>query len=139
MRNRDLQALVAYRFQRATEALEEAYLMQDIGHWNTCANRLYYAAFYAVSGLLLQDGHTATKHSGVKALFNQHYVKTGKVSKAMGRLYNRLFDLRQEGDYLDFVTLDAETVAPLLEPTANLIAHLRALAKLTPPSDREKP
>jgi len=127
MKDHDLQALVAYRLQRATEALEEAHLMQEIGHWNTCANRLYYAAFYTVSALLVHDGLTATKHSGIKALFNQHYVKTGKVPKAMGRLYNRLFDLRQEGDYLDFVTLDAETVAPLVTATADFIALLRSL------------
>jgi uncharacterized protein (UPF0332 family) len=42
-------------------------------------------------------------------------VKTGKVAKEHGRLYNTLFDLRQEGDYVVFVRLDAETVAPLIQ------------------------
>ena len=127
MKDQDLQALIAYRLQRAAEALEEAQIMQEIGHWNTCANRLYYAAFYAVSALLIHDGLTAAKYSGIKALFNQHYVKPGKVPKTMGRLYNRLFDLRQEGDYLDFVTLNAETVLPLVTATADFIALLRSL------------
>lgn len=66
----NLQALIDYRMQRAIETLEEARLMQTVEHWNTCANRLYYAAFYAVSALLVQDGHTASKHSGAKDLFN---------------------------------------------------------------------
>ena len=69
MRAEDLQALIAYRLQRAKETLEEARLMQGVEHWNTCANRLYYAAFYAVSALLVRDGHAASKHSGVKSLF----------------------------------------------------------------------
>ena len=60
-------------------------------------------------------------------MFNQHYVKTGKISKEMGRLYNRLFDLRQEGDYLDFVLLEKEKVAPLIEATANFIETVRSL------------
>jgi len=65
MRAEDIQALVTYRMQRATETLEEARLMQDAGHWNACANRLYYAAFYAVSALLARDRHTVSKHSGL--------------------------------------------------------------------------
>lgn len=127
MRAEDIQALIDYRLQRATETLAEARLMQSVGHWNTCANRLYYAAFYAVSALLVKDGHTASKHSGVKALFNRYYVKLGTVEKDRGRLYNRLFDLRQEGDYIDFVTLDAETVEPLVEETSGFIETIRAL------------
>ncbi|MEW6405291.1 MAG: HEPN domain-containing protein [Chloroflexota bacterium] len=117
MKDVELKALITYRMQRAIETLEEARLMQTEAHWNACANRPYYAAFYAVSALLAQGRHTAAKHSGVRALFNQHYVKPGIVSRENGRLYNRLFDLRQEGDYLDFVTLDAETVEPLVEGT----------------------
>ncbi len=52
----NIQELINYRLHRAYETLEEARLMQDIGHWNTCANRLYYAAFYAVSALLIYEG-----------------------------------------------------------------------------------
>ncbi|MBS1249313.1 MAG: hypothetical protein MAG431_00889 [Chloroflexi bacterium] len=127
MRKEELQALIGYRLQRASESMEEARLMQNEDHWNTCANRLYYAAFYAVSALLVQGGHTASKHSGVKALFNQYYVKPGIVTKESGRLYNRLFDLRQEGDYIDFVFLEAETVEPLAGATAEFIDTIQLL------------
>ena len=128
MRQLELQALVDYHLQRAKETLEEARIMQDIGHWNACANRLlYYAAFYAVSALLVHNGYGTTKHSGVKALFNRHYVKPGIISKEKGRLYNRLFDLRQEGDYMDFVFLDGDTVEPLVHETAEFIDTLRSL------------
>ncbi len=122
-----IRELVEYRLRRAGETLEEARGMGSIGHWNACANRLYYAAFYAISALLVKEGLTAAKHSEVKALFNRHYVKTGKISKDMGRLYNQLFDLRQEGDYLDFVLLEKEKVAPLIEATANFIEAIRSL------------
>ncbi len=84
MRYEELQALIAYRMKRAIESLEEARLMQNTNHWNTCANRLYYAAFYAVSALLVQGGHVASKHSGIKAMINRHYVKSGIVTKENG-------------------------------------------------------
>lgn len=127
MRYEELQALIAYRLQRATETLDEARLMQNTDHWNTCANRLYYAAFYAVSALLVQGGHLASKHSGVKAMFNRHYVKPGIVTKEDGRLYNRLFDLRQEGDYIDFVSLNAKTVEPLVGETEKFVEMIQSL------------
>jgi len=60
-------------------------------------------------------------------LFNRHYVKSGIVSKEKGHLYNRLFDLRQEGDYIDFVSLDEETVAPLIEATAQFVDTVQSL------------
>jgi uncharacterized protein (UPF0332 family) len=71
-----------------------------------CVNRLYYACFYAVSGLLLQDGLSASKHTGVRSLFNRHYVRTGKVPKELAPIYNDLFERRQEGDYMDFVDFE---------------------------------
>ena len=126
MNDEALQALVHYRLSRADETLQEARLMQQQEHWNACANRLYYAAFYAVSALLVKDGYSASKHSGIKALFNQYYVKTGVFEKEDGRFYSYLFDLRQEGDYIDFMWLDAETVQPLPEPTIALIEKVRA-------------
>ena len=72
----------------------------------------------------------ATKHSGIKAMFNQYYVKPGIVAKENGRLYNRLFDLRQEGDYIDFVSLDAETVEPLIGETAVFIKKIQSMMPL---------
>ena len=57
MKDTALQALIAYRLQRGAETLVEARLMQREGHWNACANRLYYAAFYVVSALLVQGGY----------------------------------------------------------------------------------
>ena len=60
---------------------------------------------------------------------NRYYVKTGIVTKENGRLYNRLFDLRQEGDYIDFVSLDAETVEPLVGATAAFIDTIWSLLR----------
>jgi uncharacterized protein (UPF0332 family) len=80
-----------------------------------------------VSALLVKDGHVTSKHTGVKAVRNQHYIKPGIVTKENGRLYNRLFDLRQEGDYMDFVNLTAEDVEHLVERTMVFIETLQSL------------
>lgn len=95
--------LVAYRLQRARESLEDARILADAGRWNPCVNRLYYACFYAVSALLTQEGLSSSRHTGVRSLFNQHFVSTGKIGREVARIFNDLFERRQEGDYVDFV------------------------------------
>ena len=44
--------LANYRISRAFESIEEADLLAKNEHWNTTANRLYYACFYAASAFL---------------------------------------------------------------------------------------
>lgn len=92
-----------------------------MGYWEIVANRLYYAAFYAVSALLIHKGLTAQTHHGVMHLFGLHFIKTGVVDNRFGTLYGRLFSLRQTGDYSDTFDLTEEDVTPLVVPTGELI------------------
>ena len=102
--------LALYRLQRARETIEDARILADAGRWNPCVNRLYYACFYAVSALLVREGLSSSKHTGLRSLFNQHFVKTNKVPKEKARIYNDLFERRQEGDYVDFIDFDESQV-----------------------------
>jgi len=102
--------LINYRLERATESMDEARLLLDNGHLNTCVNRLYYACFYTVSALLMTKGFSSPKHSGVRALFDQHWVKDGHVSVDLGRIYRNLFVNRQKGDYGELVRFKEEEV-----------------------------
>lgn len=102
--------LVVYRLQRARESLEDAHLLADAKRWNPCVNRLYYACFYAVSALLIQEGMSSSRHSGVRSFFNRYFVKTGRIDANAARIFNDLFERRQEGDYVDFVRFEESQV-----------------------------
>jgi len=102
--------LITYRLERARESLEEAGILLEHEYGNTFVNRLYYACFYAVSALLLTRGLSSAKHSGIRSLFHQHFVKSGLVDPELGQLYDRLFDNRQKGDYADLVRFDSNEV-----------------------------
>ncbi len=47
-----------YRMERAWEALDDAKTIAVSMHWNTVANRLYYACFYAASAYLILNDVT---------------------------------------------------------------------------------
>ena len=121
--------LVLYRITRANETLEDARILANTGRWNACVNRLYYACFYAVSALLVRHGLSSSKHTGVRSLFNQSYVKTGEIPKDLARTYNDLFERRQEGDYIDFVRFQESQVLPWILEAEQLVEYVRRLTE----------
>jgi uncharacterized protein (UPF0332 family) len=121
--------LVLYRMTRASETLEDARILANTGRWNACVNRLYYACFYAVSALLVRHGLSSSKHTGVRSLFNQRYVKTGEIPKDLARTYNDLFERRQEGDYIDFVRFQESQVLPWIVEAEQLVEYVRRLTE----------
>jgi uncharacterized protein (UPF0332 family) len=112
---------------RANEALEDARILAREERWNACVNRLYYGCFYAVSALLVRDGLSSSKHAGVRGLFNREYVKTGKIPKDLARIFNDLFERRQEGDYVDFVSFQESQVLPWISKAEKLIEYIAGL------------
>lgn len=122
-------AVVQFRIDKSTRTLEEAKGIAALHYWPATANRLYYAAYYAVSALLIANGDSAQTHTGVKGIFGLKFIKTSLVSREMGELYGKLFSLRMTGDYDETYDLQEEDVLPLVAPTEELIVTLNALTK----------
>jgi uncharacterized protein (UPF0332 family) len=119
--------LVSYRISRALETFDEAILLAKENHWNATANRLYYSCFYLVNALLIQKQINCSTHNGIKTEFHKTFVKPKLVSNDSGKLYSRLFNLRQEGDYLDFKRLEKDDVFPFIEDVKLFLSEIQAL------------
>src|SRR3990172_11552255 len=87
--------IARYRLERAFETLEEGKLLFDGKKYVGAINRIYYAMFYAINALLILEGYSSSKHSGVMSLFNKHFVRTGIVSKGAGRSFRKCLFLAQ--------------------------------------------
>lgn len=92
------QMLARHRLQRSEEILEEARVLLAAGHRRGAVDRHYYAMFHAARALLALKGMDSSKHSGVIAMFNREFVKTGELPKEMGKKLKMAFDLRIESD-----------------------------------------
>jgi uncharacterized protein (UPF0332 family) len=125
--NESIFDLVKYRLSRALESLAEARVLADSRHWNACVNRLYYACFYAVSALLVLHEMKSAKHSGIRSFFNLYFVKAGIISIESARIYNDLFERRQEGDYEDFFVFNEDEVKPWIEDAVSFVNNLKTL------------
>jgi uncharacterized protein (UPF0332 family) len=109
---------ISSNLERAGTNLQVARELLDKEYYDVSASRAYYAAFYASSALLLNEGMDTSKHSGVIALIHQHFVKNGKLNKEQGKNLNWLFELRSVGDYgvsLHVTQQDAQRAVDIAE------------------------
>jgi uncharacterized protein (UPF0332 family) len=108
-------ALSRYRMERARATLRVAQtLLQQSEDPPSIVNRAYYAMFYAALALLATIGQQPSKHSGVLALFDQHFIKTQVLPKEMGKFLHKAFDTRQTGDYEEESEITREQAAEVL-------------------------
>ena len=126
-RSGTLAEIVRYWFDKAEESLLSAQDELKAGRLSFAVNRIYYACFYAVSGVLIGENLRFKKHSGVRATFHQHLVKTGKISQDLGKFYDELFEARQRGDYFEMVFFDHAQVENWLAQAKQFVQEIGSL------------
>ncbi|OIO72359.1 MAG: hypothetical protein AUJ85_10455 [Elusimicrobia bacterium CG1_02_37_114] len=107
----DKQTLFTYRLKQAEETLYDCEkMLQNNLSPRSITNRAYYSMFYTVLALFLNtDTNLRTsKHAGVISIFDREFIHTGKIDKYYSKILHKMFDIRQEGDYKEYVKLTAE-------------------------------
>jgi uncharacterized protein (UPF0332 family) len=79
--------------ERARKSLDAAKELRQNGYQDFAASRAYYAAFYAASALVVNNGLDSSKHSGVIAIIHRDFVRTGKLDKEHGKNPDELTEL----------------------------------------------
>jgi len=100
--------------EKANKFLRTAEIALELGDFDSCVSRCYYAMFFLAEAALFTKGLSASSHKGVLSMFSQHFVRTGMFPREMGRLLNDAYDKRIVGDYGIGLTLAAEEVQQLL-------------------------
>ncbi len=107
----DKEALFLYRLKQAQETLSDAEKMLE-GDFSpkSITNRAYYSMFYAVLALFLKTDVTikTSKHAGVISLFDKEFIQTDKINKYYSGIMHKMFNVRQKGDYKEFVEVTKE-------------------------------
>ena len=119
--------VVRYWWSRADTSLLSAQRELEAGALEYSINRLYYSMFYAVSAVLFERQMSFNKHSGVRAAFHREIIKKGLLDVKWGKLYDQLFEDRQEGDYMAMVTFDKQYVESRLALCTEFLQELRHL------------
>ena len=124
-------ALVLYRLESTKEKLKAAVDLLEKDDYKDCVSRSYYAIFTAARALLATKQLDSSKHSGVIALFNQHFVKTGIISKEASKLIEEAKSYRERADYGDFFVVSREEAEVQIQSARKFIAEIETVIKKT--------
>ena len=119
--------LIRYWMEKAHESMEAAQSEYDSGRYSTAVRNLYYACFYALTAVLLNEGHSFKKHTAVKAGLHKDLIKAGIVESSWGKFYNKIFDSRHEGDYQPLRVFETDEVKVFLDQGAIFITKMEHL------------
>lgn len=119
--------VVRYWWFKAEESLASAKREFDAESYSITMNRLYYSVFYGVCAALFERGQSFRKHSGVRSAFHSEFIRTGLLEVKYGKLYDQLFEDRQEGDYIAFVSFEPDYAEHQLNECIGFLDNLRSL------------
>lgn len=83
--------------------------------------------FYAASALLEAHGLRTRKHSGLHALFGEHFAKTGRIDPKFHRWLLEAFVMRLEGDYSFESGITAEDTATVIAQAREFLREAEIL------------
>lgn len=123
------QEMVRLELERAKSNLFEAEQCASMELWNVVGNRMYYAVFHAVAGLLIDNGIEVGGHRGAAVMFGKHFVLSGMFSSDEGKLYRQLQTIRERADYDNVYNLEPSKGMEYLEKAKGLILKIECLIK----------
>ncbi len=129
LNDEERQIIVNLEQEKALNTFAEMEVLRQAGLWNNIANRLYYAAFHAVSALLIHDHYNVGSHQGAVIMLHQYYVKPGILSKEDGAFYSQLQTMREKSDYNCTYNATEEDTLPRIEQTKQFIDRILSMIK----------
>jgi len=127
-----------YRLEKAKGDLETAELNLKNNKLSQSINRSYYSMFHAARALLALDKLDSKKHTGVISLFNQHYIKPGKIELEFSRMLFDAFEIRNENDYNDFYIAVKEDAKIQLENAKKFLKRIQEYIETVVTKEAEK-
>lgn len=107
--------------------MREVHEIAKLGFWNLVANRLYYAAYYVCCALLIKKGIETSTHKGVINQIGQSFILPGILPVEDAKLLNKLFSMRQSGDYDDLFDWEERDVVPMIPQVNEFIVRVSNL------------
>lgn len=114
--------LSKYRFQRSRENLRDAWLLYDAKSYKSSVNRSYYAIFHCLRAVTALDSFDSSKHSGIIAFFNMHYVKTSIFDKSVSKMLDKAYRWREKADYKDYEEVTEENAKEQIVHAEKILA-----------------
>ena len=117
--------LIKVRLEKAEEDIDTAVELLSFKRYRAAVNRSYYALFSITTAVLLTKKLERSKHAGVEAALNQHFIKTRILEIEYGKIFNYVRQKREESDYTAKVMIDKETAENIVKDSKRFIDRMK--------------
>jgi uncharacterized protein (UPF0332 family) len=117
--------LIKVRLEKAEEDIETAVELLSFRRYRAAVNRSYYALFSITTAVLLTKKLERSKHTGLEAAFNQHFIKAEIFEIEYGKIFNYVRQKREESDYTAKVMIDKETAEKIVKESKRFIRRMK--------------
>jgi hypothetical protein len=122
--------LVKVRLEKAEEDMDTAEELLSLKRYRAAVNRSYYALFSITTAVLLTKRLERSKHAGIEAAFNQHFIKTKIFDIEYGKIFDYVRKKREESDYTAKATVDRKTAEAIVKDSKKFIRKMKEYIKL---------
>lgn len=104
--------------QKAQQFLRSAAVLLEVGDYDSCVSRAYFAMFYTAQAALLTENRQLPKQ-GIRTAFSERFVASGRLPRRASEALDRAYDEQQLADYsYQFVLAEDEAERTLQEAEA---------------------
>ena len=102
-------SVIKEMIKKSIEKLKNAEMNFTASFYDDAVSRSYYAVFHIISALLLTKRLTFSSHNQLIGAFNKEFVHTNIFPIDFNKKIEKLFRLRQTGDYDSINIIDKDT------------------------------
>ncbi len=121
--------LIGHRISQAHEAIEEAEFLIENLKLKLAVNRIYYGMFYVLTALALKYKFQTSKHHQLLGWFNKTFLKDKLIDPKYGKMAQKAFKGRSDGDYGVCATFEKADVQKMFADMKDFIATIEAYIK----------
>ncbi len=123
--------LIRYRIEEAKETIADVQLLIDNDRLRAAVNRIYYGMFYSLLALGLAYQFETSKHQQLLGWFNKNFIHEGLIDVKFGKIINKAFNRRTQGDYESYVEFDKEIILEMFDEMKEFIYKIERFLFIT--------
>ena len=112
-------------FIRAKKSLKSAEVLLRHGFYEDAISRAYYAILHSAKASLIMNEINVESHRGVRRLFSQHLIKTGKIEDKYAKILSAEQDERLKADYDVVYSADEESARECVSDAREFLAAIK--------------
>jgi uncharacterized protein (UPF0332 family) len=114
---------------KSQQYLRSAAVLLEVGDYDSCVSRAYFAMFYAAQAALLTTGTSVKSRRSVRSAFVERFVDDGRFPRRAAEVLHRAHDLQETADYAQQPFVEEADAEKVLSEAEAFIGSIDALAQ----------